>query len=602
VAHIPGNPTVSRFVLYYTAISHATGTPCIGVATAGSPAGPFDGAGTPLLCLDGGVQDPSIVVMPTGISFHQLVYKKNGANAGVYNQLLSPDGLALSSSQPSPYLLYTQQGGWWHGGVVERPAIAVADGAAYLFYSGGPRGTNRRATGWSPCSTPFAVIASCSLQTRFGTWLARNDQADSPSGVQVFSDGTSQWIVYDGVASGACSETACSGTRNMRIDKLCFRNGQPRTNGPTAAVESTGRDPDCSVDIPGRQLTLHQAVDDGSVVHQPASVVFRDGGATGPLGGRLFWMFSDTLVTGGESPSNTASRGIRSAQATAPGWTVDSSGGVPSQFIPFTADELTYNQEHNCTTGDCRRVALWERGIVPLPNGDGIAFFIKATCDKTAGSCNDALGVGAVRVRGSDAVADRSPAVSPYACNPTCLFDLSGPLPDYLWGRPVIDGGHVYLYGNHKLARAPIGSVDVPSAWRYWTDTPSWSSSVTDADDVPGLNSGGFDRGAGQVSYNPFLDLYINTVNDHDFVSGRSRAMVQTAPRPEGPWSAEQLLHDAIAMKCPGGGDAQTPYGGVHSPELNAENGRVITVLFARPRWPAGACPGQVRMVTVRLG
>ena len=617
VRHIPGNPASSRYVLYFTGTEKGTGRRCIGVATAASPAGPFTGSAAPLICPDGGAQDPSIVPLPDGVGIQELVYVKGGAGAGIYNQVLPADGLATTGT---PFLLYRANPTWWHRGVVERPTVSITpSGQIYLFFSGGPANTAARAIGWTTCTQGFGVVNDCSRQTRFGTWIAGTGQVDSPSGPQVFTDGTYQWLVYDGLAGGSCpAGGACTGTRTMRIDKLCFTGkgpGGPRTNAPSTGAQGLSRSGNCSVDVPGAAFGIvpGSVVDDGTVVSEPAKVGFRDGGSTAPIAGRMLWAFSDTLIGGGcTSLTNTAALGAPAAGATGPSWTTEpvDGNGCPSQFIGYTAEELAFNRapEHApCPPAgqpqppECGwRMALWETGLMPLPNGDVLAFFLKLI-DKRCWACYEFLGIGAVRVPAAGVAAgiptaNRSATVSPRACNPTCLFDISGG--DRAWFRPLVDDGFVYLYDTAKVARAAIADVQNRSAWRFWTGS-GWSADQSAAVDVPGLFDGGWDSGAGQVAYSPYLDRYLNVVADN--WPETYKLVVQTAPAPWGPFTAEVLVHDASVHRCVENGD---PYGALQAPELVTDGGRTVPITYARPGRNFGTdpeCPGQVRYVTFRL-
>jgi hypothetical protein len=610
VRHIASNPASSRYVMYFTGKQAGTGKKCIGVATSSSPTGPFSGAAQPLICPSGGAQDPSGVVLPDGNPYQEVVYKKNGANPGIYNQVLTANGLSTHPSLSMPYFLFAAHPTWWHNGTVERPTITIdASNNVYLLFSGAAPNTDKRAIGWTPCSQIFGIVTGCSRQTHLGTFISGSASVSSPSGPQVFYDGAQQWLVYDGLPGGACGPTTCTGTRSMRVDKLCFAHGQPRTNAPSSGAQTLARNTNCSADIPGAPVVV-QSVTDNLVLSQPAKISFRDGGATTALNGRVLWMFSDGF---GRAPcqsllTNSAALGVPAPGATSPHWSTAplDAKGCASQFIPFTTAEVTFNQAHQTTDG--KRVALWEQAGIPLPNGDALAFFLKLIHDPDIDGtgpdtgcniCYEFIGNGAVHVPAGSTVANRSPSLSPAACNPTCLFSSS----DGAFGRPFVNDGFVYAYDGDRLARAPLGSIETRSAWRFWTDAPSWSPLVTDADPVPGLHEQpdpwNVDGLASQVTYNPYLDRYVNIVGDNFFDA--NRIMLQTAPAPEGPWTPEVLVHDAATHAC---APNLKPYGALQSLELTSDGGRTIPFTYARPGPMFGmdaACPGQVRMAMLRF-
>lgn len=594
VLHVPGNSGASQFVLYFTAKHNSTGTDCIGVATAGSPEGPFVGEDQPLICPPGGAQDPSPVPLGDDPPYQQLVYRNNGDGA-IYNRVLTPDGLSVDPGL-APYRLLDASPTWWHNGIVDRPAVTVdGDNRIYLFVSGGTRETSERAVGWSPCRQFGGVVVGCDRTTRLGTWLDSTSGVDAPSSVQVFRDGAHQWITYHARQGGVCGPQDCSGQDQLRIDKLCFKHGYPRTNGPSATPQPLDRHADCSTDIPGAAVSVDNVADD-YVLSQPSNVVYRDGGGSVALGGQMLWMYSDTIMRGGcPHPTNTASLGVPHQDATGPAWATEplDANGCVSQFIPYTQEEQTFND----TNPDGWRIALWELGGVPLPNGDALVFFMKIR-DRRCSLCWDHLGTGAVRVPAGSTVADRSSSVSPAACNPTCLFDET--VANHQW--PFVVGDHVYaLVDRQYLARAPLDDAEDRNMWRYWTGAAGepWSDDPAAMVTVPGLKEDGLDCGGRVLDYNPYLDRFVNVTCEYGF-SGWSRLTIQVAEAPEGPWTAKEFIYDAAVNAClDAEGEIRTPYGMQHAPELNMGNGRVLHVTYARP--PGPGCPGQVRMVAVTL-
>jgi lysophospholipase L1-like esterase len=253
VRFVPGNAASSRYVLYFTGTEKRTGRRCVGVATSGSPAGPFTGAAAPLICPDGGAQDASPLPLPLDAPIQEIVYRRNGSGAGIYNQVLTADGQSVHPGLTAPYLLYTADPGWWQQGVVDRPAVTISpSGQVILLFSGGPAGTGGRAVGWTTCTAGFGVVTTCSSRNPAARLIAPGDRVASPEGAQVFDDGTSQWIAYDGLPGGSCAGAACTGVRGMRIDRLCFDGGAPRTNAPTTGAQPLARSASCAADVPAR--------------------------------------------------------------------------------------------------------------------------------------------------------------------------------------------------------------------------------------------------------------------------------------------------------------------------------------------------------------
>jgi hypothetical protein len=623
VREIATNPPASRFIAYYTGIARSSGDKCIGLATSSSPTGPFVGAPTPLVCPTGGAQDPSALVMPEGWPIQQLLYRKNGTNPGIYNQVLNADGLTLHASAPK--LLYTANPTWWHNGIVDRPTIASAAGQDVLIFSGGAPNTGSRALGWSPCTNWAGIIMECQSQTRFGTWVAGNAQVASPSSPQVFSDGTNLWLAYDAVPGGTCTGAGgtCTGLRSGRIDKLCIGHGEPRTTAPSTTGNTT-RNASCSLDVPGAPVGS-LAVTDNAVVRQPSTVFYRDGGATAAVGGRIVWGFSDTLAAQGSgcpNPSNGAGWGVPAAGATGPNWVQGppAPGCVP-QAIPLTAEEQAWTTAHACgwvPTAGCGRWLIWENGVMPAADGSARWFFLKMketwqprTCN--AGETPPCLGVtytdrhtGIAHMAVGALTATRSATLG---CTPTCLFDYPDGPTFEIYAKPLVVDGHVYLYSDFKVARAPLADVENPAAWA-WYDTghpQGWNPDRAAGDEMTGIRgdplADPLDLGVGQVAYNPYLDAFVNVAPDHAWA--RHAMVIQTAPNPWGPWSPEQAVMAATPL-C-SGSDAAQPYGFLQAPPLAMENGRTIVFTYARPPGgiaPKPTCPGpgELRFATLRFG
>ncbi len=162
-----------RYVLYFNA-RHATltrtETPpegpivlqrhCLGVAVADSPAGPFQGIGSPLVCSEfaNGVIDANVFRDEGGALY--LYYKDDGNCCGpgsaIYAQGLSTDGLAalgapvkLFASNDSP-----EDHDDWEWRVVEAPTMVRRGSVYHLFYSGNFYGNANYAVAYLTCASP----------------------------------------------------------------------------------------------------------------------------------------------------------------------------------------------------------------------------------------------------------------------------------------------------------------------------------------------------------------------------------------------------------------------------------------------------------------
>jgi xylan 1,4-beta-xylosidase len=123
--------TVHRGVwsVYYSA-SRARGKPCIAVAQAPRPTGPWRDRGF-VVCQPTGSIDPAAVADAAGRRY--LVWKKMGVGNGIYGARLSASGQRLASAAQR----LTLPNETWEEGVTEGPDI-VRNGSQYvLVYSGG---------------------------------------------------------------------------------------------------------------------------------------------------------------------------------------------------------------------------------------------------------------------------------------------------------------------------------------------------------------------------------------------------------------------------------------------------------------------------------
>ena len=173
------------YLLYYTVAEAGTKTPCLSVATARRPAGPFtDTSAGPLECQSslGGSIDPFAYTDPSG-QLH-LVWKSNGAGsspATIWTEPLDAAGTALSGRGPTALLRPDEP---WEAGVVEAPSMAVVDGSYYLFYSGNDWNSSAYAEGVARCSGPDGPCRRLSS----GPLLASGPLMVGPGGASVFTD------------------------------------------------------------------------------------------------------------------------------------------------------------------------------------------------------------------------------------------------------------------------------------------------------------------------------------------------------------------------------------------------------------------------------
>lgn len=155
--HCTWAPTVTAvngsYVLYYTARDRASQRQCVGVATSGSPDGPFQPVGTqPLVCpvSSGGAIDASTYAENGQL---YLLWKADGncckLPAVINIQPLSADGLTVTGDATP--LIHNDQP--WEGAVVEAPTLMKRDRTYYLFYSANDFAGGAYTTGYATATS-----------------------------------------------------------------------------------------------------------------------------------------------------------------------------------------------------------------------------------------------------------------------------------------------------------------------------------------------------------------------------------------------------------------------------------------------------------------
>ncbi len=215
------------FVMYYTALDKATGQHCISAAVAAVPQGPFvDTSAAPIVCQTdlGGSIDPSPFTDAGGTPY--LVWRSQGANghpATIWSQRLSADGLSVAAGTPRALLQPTQA---WEGGVVEGPAMLVANDHYELFFSANNWNTGRYAIGAVSCQGPTGPCASSSSRPLIGS----QPSFTGPGGPSVLSDsGGTLWIAFHAWLPGAVGYPH---SRLLFLRPLTFDGGNPVVPNP----------------------------------------------------------------------------------------------------------------------------------------------------------------------------------------------------------------------------------------------------------------------------------------------------------------------------------------------------------------------------------
>jgi hypothetical protein len=326
----------------------------------------------------------------------------------------------------------------------------------------------------------------------------------------------------------------------------------------------------------GPTTTPATAPEPGALGH-PAVVTARDGGASVAIGGKILWLFDDTLmtVTGADGFSYRSST---AAWGDGPSLTLAEpldAAGAPFQLLPYTADELTYNQ----TNGPMERFALWPGSAIAASDTQALIFFQYLKVHP--GSLNyEGLGTGTATLAAGETVASRTPDL---------LFPPS--VPGFSVGA-VVAGGFVHLYAcdpvpgaldsDCRVARAATADAATATAWTTW-DGAAWNPDLTKG--VPVLHGAPGDL---SVSWNDHLGAYLAV---HSAIFSND-VVFHTAPGPEGPWTGAAPLFTGE------GHAGVSNYAGKEHPELATDGGRGLFVTYAHP---LGGFDEDVRVATPTL-
>jgi beta-xylosidase len=207
------------YVLYYTS------SQCIGRGVASKPLGPFvDDTKQPLVCQRtlGGSIDASPFRDDDGTLY--LLWKNDGNSIGqetdIWSQRLSPDGLRLLGTARK---LESNDVGW-EASVVEGPVMRKHGGSYFLFYSGNAYDNDAYAVGYATCKSPVGPCTDAPENPILSTSCGAHGPGHN---ALVDVDGQT-WIVYH-----AWKPNHAGNKRVLWIDKLDWRDGKPRVDGPT---------------------------------------------------------------------------------------------------------------------------------------------------------------------------------------------------------------------------------------------------------------------------------------------------------------------------------------------------------------------------------
>lgn len=260
-------------------------------------------------------------------------------------------------------------------------------------------------------------------------------------------------------------------------------------------------------------------------IPKPANIISRDGGSTALIGGKIYYMFADTLYHTSDGsalkPEGWRSATMATADFAKP-FTLEENmaqNGAPVQFIPYTAEELAYNIASKDPIHN--RIALWPTSVVATSESTGLVYFQKFLVKDSLNY--QSLGVGVAEFRLGDKVATRAQNL---------LF--SSDQTAYIYA--VTDESFVYVYGCKRLPNQLQGPCKVvrvlttrakeASAYQAWNGN-SWVASLDLAAEVFTGDQVGL-----SIGWNPYLKKY-TAVYMRPF---SNQISFRYADRPEGPW------------------------------------------------------------------
>jgi hypothetical protein len=263
--------------------------------------------------------------------------------------------------------------------------------------------------------------------------------------------------------------------------------------------------------------------------------------------------------------------------------------GAPGEFLPFTEEESEHNKRYNREDlpDDKRsRWALWPGPlVVSAEAGNAYVFYVKIFA--RVGVLNfEATGYSIAVWEALDKPIIR-PKVRPAADDPTILF----PKGDVVLGQAAVCVGNwLYVYGCETkglswpciVARVRFEDALRREAWQFFAGDARWSTDWKDA--LPVMNAAPMLT----VHWNGYLGKYLAVYS----TPLENSMSIRTADRPEGPWSASQVIFKCIV---PGREDAWN-YSGLAHPEFAQDNGRVEYITYYRE---TGTLRGELRLVEV---
>lgn len=355
--------------------------------------------------------------------------------------------------------------------------------------------------------------------------------------------------------------------------------------------------------------TVVSAVPMGVVMQNP-DIMGRDGTWSAEINGKSYWSFNDTPMYHANAEGENFISNTRS-------WTdnldasngidlnhdhVDSSG-MPTEFMPFTADELAFNAAHNAANGCTAQTdplcgesyAIWPGPIIAVPDspvGEAYHFYSLLVRGGSISGWQN-LGIGIATERNGKIT---RPILTPGTDHPTLMWHGTS---DYSGGG-LLQSGYVYMsgcdqmniFGYHMctMARVPLHKILSLAAWTYYnSNTQQWSTDPTQA---TMLFYGG--AAGNSMFFNPALNEYMTVYSE----SYSDDVVFRVASAPWGPWSDEIYMFTGQPSINANGA---MNYAAQPHPEFQQQNGLVQYVTYVRDNGDLGWLGQDIPLVRVTL-
>lgn len=340
------------------------------------------------------------------------------------------------------------------------------------------------------------------------------------------------------------------------------------------------------------------SVRDLGVIRTDSAILKRDCGFSALYQGRSVWLFGDTLLDTPNEENKTflsnswsstfdldAGDGIAALTER-----VDSVG-APAEFFPLTEQEKAL-LEQACDGGACgAHWDIWPGAIVVDDEKDWAYVFYRKVYSESGLFNFHHVGHSIAVWKNFTEIAER-PVFDHVESYPYLFFSEEG---EAGFGSAALLVEKVaYVYGCElgenqltkpcHLARVPIADILDKSAWSFFDGAGRW---LPDSRESKAIFSG---NDMMSVFFNPHINRYVAVYSE----PLGATAMLRTAARPEGPWSAPTRL---FSIDAP-----ENVYGWVYDilahPEFSQDNGRIIYITYTKK---LDQMTSELRLVAVEL-